>query len=444
MHTIRRESDLARGRGGPFPVRLPGVQPRVPCSFPSRACRPGRCGVPPGTADPRGKRSRPRWLLLAIVLASGCGGDPGEVDPAERDPAVEIVHAEEEEVTPVAEAMAEASPDVDEKRPENGEPEPFPWPEPEPWSFEEIRAALAREPDLVIGVEEEPECKMLGSIRDVAIDGTGRIFVLDPLHHAVRVFGADGECLSRLGREGAGPGEFRYPESIVITRDARLHVLDSRNRRIERFDIEGDEARLLDSVPIPVTGIDLCVTEGRYVVAARSAEFLLYALDESGSVVHGKGTLEAEQYMPVHAPEMMLCPPSQGITLAASRHSPIVRWFSSGGEQTLQRELPGFAEARVIRQDGRATGYGPGEDGLEQPSTFLLLKEGGGMVQTGLPRDASARIYMHLKTYRISLDGASIELLEGRWPHILSAQDDLLIAGHHDLVPRLGVWRRGR
>ena len=49
-----------------------------------------------------------------------------------------------------------------------------------------------------------------GDIRDLAVDPTGRIYVLDAGSKEVRVFGRDGAYLRTMAREGEGPGEVRY------------------------------------------------------------------------------------------------------------------------------------------------------------------------------------------------------------------------------------------
>ena len=49
-----------------------------------------------------------------------------------------------------------------------------------------------------------------GDIQDIAVDPTGRIYVLDVASEEVRVFGGDGAYLRTMAREGEGPGETRY------------------------------------------------------------------------------------------------------------------------------------------------------------------------------------------------------------------------------------------
>ncbi len=64
------------------------------------------------------------------------------------------------------------------------------------------------------------------------------MYVADAGYSHVQVFGADGEHLRTLGREGQGPGELQVPTGVVIVGD-RVVVCDWGNRRHSVWDLEG-------------------------------------------------------------------------------------------------------------------------------------------------------------------------------------------------------------
>ena len=64
------------------------------------------------------------------------------------------------------------------------------------------------------------------------------VYVTDPSHHRVLVYGKGGELIGGWGREGGGEGEFRQPMGIGVGPDGSVYVADSRNNRIQRFAIE--------------------------------------------------------------------------------------------------------------------------------------------------------------------------------------------------------------
>ncbi len=71
----------------------------------------------------------------------------------------------------------------------------------------------------------------------VAVSGEW-VYVTDPSHHRVLVYGKGGDLIGGWGREGEGEGEFRQPMGIGVGPDGSVYVADSRNNRIQRFAIE--------------------------------------------------------------------------------------------------------------------------------------------------------------------------------------------------------------
>jgi uncharacterized protein (TIGR03663 family) len=74
--------------------------------------------------------------------------------------------------------------------------------------------------------------------RDIAIDGQGRLLVMDTGNKRVQVFTTDGEFLTMFGGSGAGPGQMNEPVGVAVAPDGRIYVADTWNRRVEAFDAE--------------------------------------------------------------------------------------------------------------------------------------------------------------------------------------------------------------
>ena len=76
---------------------------------------------------------------------------------------------------------------------------------------------------------------------DIAIGPTGNIYVSDGYGNScVHRFTASGEYISSFGTRGNGPGQFRVPHSIRVTKDGRVLVCDRENNRVQVFGPDGE------------------------------------------------------------------------------------------------------------------------------------------------------------------------------------------------------------
>ena len=78
---------------------------------------------------------------------------------------------------------------------------------------------------------------VFGSVADIAVDASGRIYVLDDRTYEVRVFTRSGEHVTSFGRRGQGPGEFDSPVSIDVAEG--VVVVQNSNGLAVRFSTDG-------------------------------------------------------------------------------------------------------------------------------------------------------------------------------------------------------------
>jgi len=83
---------------------------------------------------------------------------------------------------------------------------------------------------------DNPEPDAFWGPRDVAVDGSGDIWVTDGGTRRVLKFGPDGRFIDAFGGPGNEPGRFMEPTAIEITPEGDILVADSGNRRVQRFD----------------------------------------------------------------------------------------------------------------------------------------------------------------------------------------------------------------
>jgi hypothetical protein len=112
-----------------------------------------------------------------------------------------------------------------------------------------------------LGDGSEADEELFGLVRDIAIDGTDNIYVVDYQLSDVRVFSPDGKYLRSIGREGEGPGEYRRPTGICIGPGPLINIIEAYPSRIKQFTLAGDPAGTVriretpESDPVLIAGI---------------------------------------------------------------------------------------------------------------------------------------------------------------------------------------------
>lgn len=204
--------------------------------------------------------------LAAIVLAA-CGGDTGPTAAAERVP-WEGEISTEGSVTTVINTSGSV------------------WGAP---------ARLVEEASIGVDIGEQPY--MLGSITALwATDD--RIFTVDYDAPSVRVFDFEGRFVMEIGREGEGPGEFRSPNSVVVSRDGLIYVREGMpGGRINVYDPDGNyvetlrgDPMLASAAPMVITSDGAVYTQTRVDQASRSSA--------TGMGVAGRDGIEGEPLSP--------------------------------------------------------------------------------------------------------------------------------------------------
>lgn len=103
------------------------------------------------------------------------------------------------------------------------------------------------EPVFTLGGVEAPEWAAFGDVRGVGYDQDGNLHILDGEARRVVVVAPDGTLLRTVGREGEGPGEFRFPSALAVLPDGSQAVFDPGHGGFQLF---GPDGAFRHSVPV--------------------------------------------------------------------------------------------------------------------------------------------------------------------------------------------------
>lgn len=158
---------------------------------------------------------------------------------------------------------------------------------------------VGTEPLRVYGsIGEDPDAEF-GNVSDVARGPDGAIAVADGVTHNLSFFSAQGSRLTRVGREGEGPGEFSRIAGLVTDPGEPLtHVPGTISTQ---FEMEGQPPMIRHALLSPRS---LGVKWGRCLLAGTSDTPLLRVLDSAGAEVgEVRLMLEAEPATEEHRSE---------------------------------------------------------------------------------------------------------------------------------------------
>ncbi|MHB1297713.1 MAG: 6-bladed beta-propeller [Gemmatimonadaceae bacterium] len=89
------------------------------------------------------------------------------------------------------------------------------------------------------------DTSLFGDVSEVEVGLDGRIYAFDYTANTLFLFDSAGSLVRRIGRKGAGPGEFNSGNGMVVLRDGRVAIWDAGNARISFFSAAGELATSL-------------------------------------------------------------------------------------------------------------------------------------------------------------------------------------------------------
>jgi len=124
----------------------------------------------------------------------------------------------------------------------------------------------------------------------IALDNEKNIYALDNRQHAILKLDSDGKFVSRIGRQGQGPGELQWPAWIQVW---NKHIFVADNTSISIFDLEGhfqNRFRKFHSM------ISMAVCEDRVFLAQPGDDNIINVYDYDGKKLFSFGNKYSVDY----------------------------------------------------------------------------------------------------------------------------------------------------
>lgn len=154
------------------------------------------------------------------------------------------------------------------------------------------------QPAVVLGTERlwehggDDDEIIFGVTGRILTDEDGNSYVLDQQLSEIQVFAPDGEWLRTIGREGEGPGEFRFPGDMFFTPGGHIGVAQQFPGKIIQLTRDGEP---LDNFPFGTSEGFVGLSRAR-----ASGDGLVVAASTSG---FNEGSIDRTAYLAKLAPE---------------------------------------------------------------------------------------------------------------------------------------------
>ncbi len=307
-----------------------------------------------------------------------------------------------------------------------------------------------------IGTYDGPQATVLGRIRDVDVDSSGRIFMLDNAFQMVRVFERNGDPAFNFGSEGSGPLDFRSPWSGWVENDSTFAVVDAVLGT--KYITSTDRARVSLQRVVPSTAAvtggcganGLLYTYMTTALPVGNAYPVIRVSDRAGRTIRSFGSAydaESGLVRGVMSEGTVACMPD-GASIHALSKLPFVRYFNRNGQASWTARFNAFVIGHeTYEPDGNgrwAIGIDPerADHSYVRRITpvgnrFALVQVSSSTLESMIDR----REWMKLDTYVLDVASGKGQFVSDRFPVLSAITGTRAYGFQNDPYPRILVFR---
>ena len=124
----------------------------------------------------------------------------------------------------------------------------------------------------------------------IAVNTTGKMAISDYEGHCVYIFDKEGNCLRKIGSQGANTGQFFYPYGLLYLNDNEILIADQGNSRIQQVDVQTGTVVKSFGIPGKAKGefsnpVDVCLDEQRRIVVTELGNDRIQVMTQQGETI---------------------------------------------------------------------------------------------------------------------------------------------------------------
>ncbi len=297
---------------------------------------------------------------------------------------------------------------------------------------------------------------VLGTIMDVAIDPTGRVFVLDVANENIRVFDSAGKPQFVIGQRGNGPLDFRFPVAIWSEGVGRIVVVDAQLGAKYLTVGNGRTVQLDRVVPLAGSPTGACGSGGNLYAYSPSLdvaagvsggiEKVVRMHASNGRLVRnmGESYQAASPLVRGIMSEGTVACIRDGSTLFTLSKLPFVHGYDSTGTRRWSLRLTDFVIGRQIERKNENGHLAIGSDPKDPTASYVRRMTPLGArfvaVQVGLMTPQSLRdrsLWSKIDTYLVDVQAQKSVFVSSSLPLLSTVNGNSLVGFDNDPFPRV-------
>lgn len=313
--------------------------------------------------------------------------------------------------------------------------------------FKRLTSIFNQKPVAVIGDDLKKKEELLGEVESVNITAEGDILVLDSRQNKIKVFDDQGILLTEFGKTGHGPGELNSPEAMLLTNDSQIIVIDRFNK-VHSYKYKNRQFQYLDTITLDYVPVDICALSDEFIIRGirhskkgfNQATILhSYSLEDFSYKKSFGRPYNSENGLIINqlSDGPIVCDSETNSIMVMFEYLPYVYSYNAEGKRNWMAELENFEGLNITENRNGSVTFSPKSNGVsEVGKSITKMKNEYVILQT--QTHINRKVVYH-KTFIINIRDGSGNYIGKDYPLIYDWSKKLVVAGASLKVPSFQI-----